>query len=328
MADDLFIFERRVGFGECDPARIFFAPRAVDYAVEAVELWYDAVLGVSWSDLVNLHHLEARFLSMDCDYKRPLVAGEVIRVRVSVTGIDGDTFTLGAAAELGPGEPAFQVTLVMAFIERDQGEAIPIPPHYRERIESYRRRFCETPAAVEGKSRAGRLPVRDEAYLLSLRQRASAPFTRQRRVLYGECGVAGNMYLPKLVECAIERLGEWYEWCLGISWLEQNIRQRGVPFININCQCLRPMLPGESITMVVRIPRLGKAGIGYEVLGFDGQGRPCFAAQVAACYISEESGSYQPTPFPDDLRERIVAYQNACETGMPGPIGADITMQH
>ena len=156
--------------------------------------------------------------------------------------------------------------------------------------------------------------MRDDAYLLSLRQRAAAPFARQWRVRYGDCGVSGTIYLPKLVECAIERLGEWYEWCLGISWLEQNIRKRGVPFINIRCEYLRPMTPGQVIDLVVRIPRLGRSGIGYEVIGCDDQGRPCFEAQIAACYISEENGPYQPTAFPDELRERIIAYQQACGT--------------
>ena len=41
-----FIYHRRVAFGECDPARIFFAPRAVDYAVETVEVWFNEVIGV------------------------------------------------------------------------------------------------------------------------------------------------------------------------------------------------------------------------------------------------------------------------------------------
>jgi acyl-CoA thioesterase FadM len=314
MADDLFTFERRVGFGECDPARIFFSPRAADYAMEAVELWYDSVLGVSWGDLVKRHDLEARFLSMECDYLRPLTAGQVIQVRVSVVEMAGSTITLRATAELGPDEPAFSVCLVTCFVERSHGGAIPIPEVYRERVESYRRRCADPAAVVAGKGRAKEVPVRDDSYLLSLRRKAAAPFTRQRRVLYGECGVSGTMYLPKLVECAIERLGEWYEWCLGISWLEQNIRKRGVPFINIRFDCLRPISSGEMISMVVRIPRLGKASIGYQVIGYDDKGEPCFDAQMAACYITEESGSYQPIPFPDQLRQRIIAYQNACDS--------------
>lgn len=317
MADNLFTFERQVAYGECDPARIFFAPRAVDYAVEAVEVWYDAVLGVSWTDLVNRHGLEATFVSAECEYQRPLVAGQVILIRVTVGEVDLSTFTLRAVAELGPDETAFRASLVMCFVGRADRVAVPIPEAYRGRIDSYRLR-CGEPAAASANR-----PLRDDAYLLSLREKRAAPFVRQRRIRYGECGVAGTMYLPKLVECAIERLGEWYEWCLGISWLEQNVRKRGVPFISVRCECLRPMTPGQTVTMVVRIPRLGNAGIGYEVIGYDESGEPCFDAQIAACYISEEVGSYQPTPFPDELRTRILAYQDACGASARGPMAAN-----
>jgi acyl-CoA thioesterase FadM len=322
MADELFTFERRVAFGECDPARIFFAPRATDYAVEAVEAWFDAVVGVSWTDLVMRHGLEARFTRLECEYRRPLTAGQVIRVRVSVQEVDDASFTLGAAAELGPGVLAFQVRCVMSFVARADGNVVPIPAAYGERMEAYRLRCADGAAAGAGTAWSEPVPKRDEAYLSSLRRKAAAPFVRQRRVLYGECAVGGTMYLPKLVECAIERLGEWYEWCLGISWLEQNIRKRGVPFLNIQCECLRPMVPGQVITMVVRIPRLGNASIGYEVIGYDDRGEPCFHTQVAACYISEESGAYEPIPFPDELRARIRAYQNECERSESGTAGA------
>ncbi len=307
MADDLFIYERKVTYGDCDPARIIFAPRAVDYAVEAAEAWYDAVLGVSWTDLVNRYALEATFASVECEYKRPLVAGQVVRIRVTVDEVAPSTFTLGTVAELGPEEPALLARLVMGFTGHADREAVLIPAAFRERIASYRLRG----AGLVGGARQ-ELP-RDEAYLLSLRRKREAPFVRQRRILYGECGVAGTMYLPKLVECVIERLGEWYEWCLGISWRDQNVQKRGVPFITVGCECLRPMTAGQTVTMVVRIPRLGSSSIGYEVIGYDESGEPCFDAQVAACYISEEDGFYRPIPFPDELRRRITAYQVACE---------------
>ena len=49
MPDSPFVYPRRVAFGDCDPARIFYAPRAIEYAVEAAEAWSE--VGVATADL-------------------------------------------------------------------------------------------------------------------------------------------------------------------------------------------------------------------------------------------------------------------------------------
>jgi acyl-CoA thioesterase FadM len=71
------------------------------------------------------------------------------------------------------------------------------------------------------------------------------------------------------------------------------------------------MEPGRLITMAVSIPRLGRASIGYAVVGRDERGVPCFEADMSACYITEEGGPRRSMPFPDGLRERIHAYRAA-----------------
>src|ERR1700745_1954631 len=94
-----FLHRRRVGFGDCDSSRVFFAPRAFDYAVEAVEAWYDAVLGGSWSDLVTRHGLEVRIYSAQCAYLRPLVAGQVLLLRIDVVDVGHNSFTLSVVGD-------------------------------------------------------------------------------------------------------------------------------------------------------------------------------------------------------------------------------------
>ena len=311
-----FVYHRTVAFGECDPARIFFSPRAVDYAVEAVEVWFEEVLGVTWANLISRHNLEVRFVRTECDYKRSLAAGHVVHVRLAVLKVAHDSFILGATGDLGPAEQSFSATLEIGFVDRDSGAFIPIPERFRELEHSYRARCGDniSLADVEKRALVTSVPARrNDGDLIPKSLSGAVPFVRQRRVRYGECGISGNIYPPKLVECAVELVGEWYEWCLGISWLEQCTRKRGAPFVNIRCEYLRPISVGQTITMEVRIPRLGNTSIGYEILGFDENGVPCFESQMAACYITEESGSYRPTPFPDNLRSRILAYQEACQ---------------
>ncbi len=280
MNTEPFRYRRRVAFGECDPARIFFAPRAIDYAVEAVEAWSEAALDVSWADLVA-HGREARVIAVDCEFQRSLVAGQVIEVDVEPIEGGPDAVTLSARGELAEGDVSFRARVALRVTDRTGGEA--------------------ASARSDPLHRASTVP----------------PFTRDRRVRYGDCGVSGDAYAPRVVEWAVEAVGEWYEEQLGMSWLDQCIRGRGTPFLAIHCAYLRRMEAGRVITMSVSIPRLGRASIGYAVVGRDGRGEPCFEADMSACYITEEGGPRRSMPFPDHLRERILAYQDAERASPP-----------
>lgn len=316
MAEDCFTYTRTVAFGECDPARVLYTPRAVDYAVEAVESWYDEIVGVSWSDLVMSYGLEATFLSMECDYLRPMIADQVIRVRIMVVDTDhdtdSDTLTISALAERGPEDQVFQVRFEMCFTDHVNRAAVPIPDKFRERIRFYQLRCTDRVPASQA-SRPKREALVDQGNLFPVRQAAGVPFNREKRINYGECGVSGSMYLPRIIECAVERVGEWYQSCLGITWLDQCISGRGVPFVNIRLDCLLPMKAGQTITIVVRVPRLGTASIGYQVVGYDDDGAPCFVARMSGCYITEQDGGFTVLPFPEEMRGRILDYQKDCQ---------------
>jgi acyl-CoA thioesterase FadM len=325
LSTEPFSYRRRIAFGECDPARIYYAPRAVDYAVEAVEAWYESVLGVTWADLVVRHGLEATFARVDCEYMRPLVAGQVIQVRLRVVGTDRTKILFRASGEGDSDEPYFQALLTTCLVERKRSAPIPIPSEYRERIESYRAQCGEGSATPAGGHRRDDLPGRaggdldrDGAKRLPLRRGLPAgavPFTRQRRVVYGECGVSGTIYPPKVFEFAIEAIGEWYEEVPGISWLDLvSVRKQGAPFVSVACEYLRPMVLGQRITIVVRVTRLGRASIGFAVAGHDADGSPFFDARLAACFIDQENG-FRSIPIPEEFYGRIQAYRAACEAG-------------
>jgi acyl-CoA thioesterase FadM len=320
-----FSYRRRIAFGECDPARIYYAPRAVDYAVEAVEAWYESVLGITWADLVVRHGLEATFARVDCEYLRPLVAGQTIQVRLRVVGTDATKIHFRMSGEGDSGDPYFQASLVACLVERNHVTPVPVPPGIRDRIETYRSQCGEGAAVPAGGHRRDDLPGRagggldrDGTKRLRLHREGPAgavPFTRQRRVVYGECGPSGTIYPPKVFEFAIEAIGEWYEEVPGITWLDLvSVRKQGAPFVSVACEYLRPMVPGQRITLVVRVTRLGRASIGFAVEGYDADGAPSFDARLAACFIDQEKG-FRSIPIPEEFYGRIQAYRAACEAG-------------
>jgi acyl-CoA thioesterase FadM len=264
-----FRWRRRVGFGESDPARIFFAPRALEWSVEAAELFSEAALGLSWAGLVAAGR-EVRVLSFDCAYERSVAASEEVELLVEApSGLD-DVRVVG---ERAPGEASFRTSLRLAVADRSVPTA-PAPVH----------------APVPG------------------------AFVRVHRVRYGDCGPSGDVYAPRVAEWAVEAAGEWYERTIGVSWIEQCRRGRGAPFLRIACSSIARMTVGTRVAMEVTIPRLGNASIAYRVVGRGEAGATLFEADMAACYISEETGPPRSMPFPDGHRERIRAYQAATGT--------------
>ncbi len=316
-----FMLKRRIAWGDCDPARIYYTPRAVDCAVEAIEAWYEAVLGLSWVDLAERYALDAPFVQVDCDYRRPLVAGQIANLQVWVTEVGHSTVTFVVVGEDGDGILCFLARLVGGFVEQSNNASMPIPTQFRQSIENYQAQCGEVAAVVKKSNRLGLTskwnasgPGTDKADCSCL-PGSSFPFARQRRVMYGDCDASGVVYAPRVFNYAIETVEEWYEEIVGISWLELvSKREQGAPFVSVSCDYLRPMVPGQMITAVVWVTSLGGASLEFAVVGFDATETACFDARLVACFIDQNG--FKTMRIPEVFRTRIQAYQSDCEAFM------------
>lgn len=311
-----FSYRRRVAWGECDPARISYAPRAIDYAIEAIEAWREAVLEVSWSELVDQYKLGVPFVRVECDYLRPLVASQVIQLRVWVARPERSSVKFIVVGEGGDGEPYFQVRLDECFVEKKTFFPAPIPLEFRQRIETYRAQCGEAAATVNRGLHTTSSEwnwIGSGAELLGRHVLTSGAdhFCRQLRVMSGDCDASGIIYPPRVFDYAVEIIGEWYEEIPGVSWMELICnRKQGAPFVSANCEFLRPMIPGLLITVVVWVTSLGGSSIRFAVVGYDDSGQVYFDARLAACFI--DLNGFKTMQIPEEYRLRIQTYRSAC----------------
>lgn len=311
-----YTYRRIVRYGDCDASRNYYTPRAIDYAIEAVEGWYENVLGASWTDLNRQGELVFHFLHAGCEFLKTLTAGEMVQARVEIVGVENSSLMFRVSGNNDAGELCFRAHLRACFMEFKQFEPVPIPLKYREQIRNYQMYCREGDAADKNASfqtSAESLP------LLSEQNSRGVPFILQRRVAYGECGLSGTIYSPRVFDYLLEAVGQWYEKFLGISWMEQNIRNRGQPFLKVTCDYLAPMVTGQLISTIVTVNRLGRTSIAYSATGCDEKGGLCFNAELTACYCIEEAGALKAMPFPDDMRKRISAYKEDCINHTPCP---------
>lgn len=305
-----FSYARRVAFGDCDPARIYYTPRAIDYCVEAIEAWWESTLSVSWTDLLAQRGLEVRFFRAESEFLRPLTAGDVVRVRVRVPETGRSRLRFLASGEGESGDLRFRAFLTAGLFDRNRTSPVPIPEEDRDRIARYES-VCGNggTAPNTGPSRemtAGGNPLPER------RTFPGGLFTRTRRVVYGDCSPSGTVYPPAVFRYAVEAVGEWFEEVPGISWLTLvSVRKEGAPAVAASCDYHRPLAAGQSVAMGVRVTRLGRASLELSIEGNDPDGLPLFDSRITLCYIDQKSG-FRSMSIPEEFRRRIEAYRDSC----------------
>jgi len=303
----IFTYLRRVAFGECDPARIYYTPRAIDYCVEAIEAWWESTLSASWTDLLERRGIEVRFLRAESEFLQPLTAGQVVRVRIRVPETGQTRLSFRATGEGESGELYFRAMLTAGLVDRKRETLVAIPRDDRDRIARYEAGCAPREDVPEREG--GQHPPQGR------RQFPEGLFMRTLRVVYGDCLPSGTVYPPKVFGYAVEAAGEWFEEVPGISWLTLvSVRKQGAPAVAASCDYHRPMAAGQAVAMGVRVIHLGRASLGLSIEGNDPEGLPLFDLRITLCYIDQEGG-FRSMPIPEEFRGRIQAYRESCGDG-------------
>ena len=132
-----FSVKRIVNWGDCEPARMIYTPRVIDYAVEAVEAWYREVIGISWMRSNFTMDTSLPTVHLECDFIRPPHPESEIDMRVRVERLGKSSITLLVDGLNDDGEPYFKVKLVTCYISLGGLKPIAIPDDFRAPIAAY-----------------------------------------------------------------------------------------------------------------------------------------------------------------------------------------------
>ena len=132
-----FSVKRIVNWGDCDPARMIYTPRVIDYAVEAVEAWYREVIGISWMRSNFSMDTSLPTVRVECDFIRPPHPESEIDMQVRVERLGKSSITLLVDGLNDDGEPYFKVKLVTCYIFLGGLKPIAIPDDFRTPIAAY-----------------------------------------------------------------------------------------------------------------------------------------------------------------------------------------------
>lgn len=134
-----FAMRRVVSWGDCDPAKIIYGPRALHFVMEAVEAWHREVVGTSCYALNTELGMGHPTVRAEIDYLRPLRADQEIAVRVRVAKVGRSSVTYHVSGGDDDGNTYFLAVLVACYVSEGEGRAVAIPERFRRRVAAYRK---------------------------------------------------------------------------------------------------------------------------------------------------------------------------------------------
>ncbi|MBL6931783.1 MAG: acyl-CoA thioesterase [Rhodospirillales bacterium] len=138
------------------------------------------------------------------------------------------------------------------------------------------------------------------------------PLSRRHRVPWGDCDPAGIIYTPRVLDYAIETFEIWNRDILGVSWTRLHREMSmGFPTVRTEIDFLNAPVTDDEIVLEMTVENLGRTSLTSIVTGHDGGGTVYFQVKIISCLTF--TPDMEAKPIPDEFRQRILAYQTACQ---------------
>jgi acyl-CoA thioesterase FadM len=132
---DIFVHEIRVGWGDCDPAKIAYTGRLPAFALEAIDAWWEHNLnGDGWYQMELDRGTGTPFVNMSIDFRSPVTPRHRLMCEVwpCKLGTKSITFRVDARQD---GVLCFEGTFTCVFIDPANFTSKAAPDDYRAVIE-------------------------------------------------------------------------------------------------------------------------------------------------------------------------------------------------
>lgn len=147
QADIPLTIRRRLNWGDSDTAEIGYAANFVNFAEEAIEQWWEAVLGTNWYELKRANQGNP-MVGVDLNIASPLVVGDRMDVSVTIAHLGRTSIHYWVEGHKVGGGLSFSGTykhVLVSELNNAGITALPWPDDWRRRIEGYIRE-CELAA--------------------------------------------------------------------------------------------------------------------------------------------------------------------------------------
>lgn len=131
-----FEHEIRVGWGDCDPAKIAFTGRLPNFAIEAIEAWWEHHAGGGWYHIELDRGIGMPFVHMSLDFRAPVTPRHRLICAVRPTRLGETSVAFHVEARQG-GTLCFEGDLVSVFVVAGELRKTPPPQWLRDVVEPH-----------------------------------------------------------------------------------------------------------------------------------------------------------------------------------------------
>ncbi len=127
----------RVPWGDCDPAGIIYTPRALDYAMETLEVWSRDTLDISWLKLHRELSTGLMTLRTEIDFLSAPTADDVVVLELRVEKLGGSSLVSVVSGHDGSGRDYFRVKIISCLVSIPEHKPKQFSGEFRQRILAY-----------------------------------------------------------------------------------------------------------------------------------------------------------------------------------------------
>lgn len=131
-----FTWEIRVGWGDCDPARIAYTARLPEFALQAIDAWWEEVVGHGWYQMNLDRQVGGPFVHLSMDFSAPVTPRHRLRCAVIPVRLGASSVEFRVEGRQD-GALCFTGRFIEVFVhaEGHLRKTAP-PPDFREKIEA------------------------------------------------------------------------------------------------------------------------------------------------------------------------------------------------
>ena len=129
-----FHMEQKVLFKHCDPAGIVFYPRYFEMMNDAVEDFFDRVVGLPFESMHATHGVPT--VAITTEFRAPSRHGDLLRIRVLPTDLGTTSVDLTLRATCGD-ETRFETRTTLVYLDLAAGRPTRWPEGVRETIRAH-----------------------------------------------------------------------------------------------------------------------------------------------------------------------------------------------
>jgi 4-hydroxybenzoyl-CoA thioesterase len=139
------------------------------------------------------------------------------------------------------------------------------------------------------------------------------PFTRTRRVHWGDADPAGLVYSPRCFDFALAHVEDLFIELFGEGFHAFQTRVGCVlPWVHLACDYRAPVRPGDDLDLALAVLGLGARSVRYRLVARrPASGTVCFEMVMVSVAVDPATGTSCPLPVP--LRAALGPYAAAAE---------------